>query len=373
MELSFEQINNRYDSLPEKLKEAIFSPSIDIAIIRLGQSYRLDNQKIYAIARNIGEVLFGFESYKNLASDLQADLNIDNRLATAIANDIMSKILSPYRKELDMAYSPIIPTPTTKPQEIKPSPSIVDLRPKKEEIKIPTPTPLPEKQEIPKTPSEGPAILSKPKTIMPSTPITTERKKPTLGGLFSFSRRKEATPKEKIVAEIEIPSQKPTAKPNIAKTEAPTFKVVHYSQFEPFKIATTDKENPKIIFGQKPPMPTVPVPPAPSTFQPKPQNTPAKIEPPPQKTPVVPTKTTLPMAAESSPLTFPLEENKKISSPASSIKEIKVSSPSTLTSKNGEEKEMIDLETLQKVKIKVEEEKKSKANNGNVINLRDSI
>jgi len=274
LNLIFEQINDRFENLPERLKEAIFSPAIDATIIRLCQSYRLDNEKISAISRNIGEILFGFESYKNLSSDLQADLNIDNKLATAISQDIWSKILSPYNKELEEAYNPTIPPANTTimAEEIKTSPPPVDLRfLKKEEIMPPpasaqpiVPPPAPTPTPIPAKPATGPAILFKPEAspIPPPTPT----RKPSLGGLFGAFSRKETEPtKEKIKVQIEtsMPMPKPEEKSKVAKTEVPEFKVVHYTQFEPQ--IKTSPESPKMIFGAPAPTTakqTIPPPPA---------------------------------------------------------------------------------------------------------------
>ena len=327
LNLLFEQINDRLEALPERLKEAIFSPAIDSAIIRICQGYRLSDEKISLVAQNVGEVLFGFESYKNLASDLQADLSIDNRLATAITSDIWSKILSPYREELESAYSPIAPTIE---KTILSSPPI-DLRPKEEplpsapEAKKPSPT-------KPEAKPEPAAILFKPEAPV-TTPATPETKKPSLGGLFAIFAKKEKKPaKEKVKAQIETPH--PSLKgegPKIAKTEAPTFKVVHYTQFEPQ--APSAAESPKMIFGAEPAIPIVPQPP----LIPKP-TTPAFLE----------------------------ESRVMAQKPPEEKPPTQLAQPEQ---KEMEEKEMIDLETLQKVKIKVEPEK-PKPSNEDIVDLR---
>jgi len=372
--LTFEQINNRYDLLPEKLKEAIFSPSIDTAIIRLSQSYRLDNQKISSVAQNVGEILFGFENYKNLASDLQTDLNVDNRLATAIASDIVSKVLSPYRKELETAYSPIVSTSTMKPQEIKSSIPPIDLRLKTSNAQIST-TPI---SPTPPTPVEGPAILFKSEAIASATPITAEKRRPTLGGLFGFSRRKETTPKEKIVAEIETPSQKPMAKPTIAKTEIPAFKVVHYSQFEPQKPANQKDAGPKMFVGQNPIAPTppqpfkpkvisvTPIPPSPRIYPERKEITPTQINP--TSLPIVPKAPAVP-PKPSIPTIIPVELPRPPQQLPPAVPTPKSPEPTIATTIK--EEEMVDLINLQKVKIKTEVEKvKPDINNGNIVNLK---
>lgn len=359
--LNFKQTNSRYKILPQKLKEAIFSEQIDATIIRICQAYHFSDDKLSIVMQNIGEILFGFESYKNLASDLQTDLNVDNRLATAIASDIVSKVLSPYRKELETAYNPIVSTSTIKPQEIKSSIPPVDLRLKTSSAQIST-TPT---SPTPPTPViEGPAILFKSETITSATPIAAEKRRPTLGGLFGFSKRKETIPKEKIIAEIETPSQKPIIKPTIAKTEIPAFKVVHYSQFEPQKPADQTNEGPKMFVGQSPVTPTpplsfepkiisvTPIPPSPKIYPERKEFTPTQINsislPIVPKTPAVPPKPFIPTI-------IPVELPKPPQQLPPSIPTPKFSEP-TITTTSAEE-EMVDLVNLQKVKIKTEVEK----------------
>jgi len=389
-----EEIIKRFRKLPEKLKTALNSPTTFKIVDNICQANYLKKEWVENVAMITAEVLLGFLDSDNVSNELQEITGLNYQHALAVAKEIDRKIFAGLKDEIEKVYSPLPQAKETKEkteaenisatinlrqkEEIKPP--IPESKTQKEEIKPPileSKTPPPEPQKPIATTSlknkeiESATILFKPEMPIAAQVVPKKTRKPFLGGWFRTSTKKEGKP-EKIAAQIEtLYSSTMTEKPKVAKTEAPTFKVVHYTQFAPSKKETTDKEGPKIIFGQKSPMPTAPVPPAPSTFQPK--NIPVKIEPPPPKTPIVPTKPMLPVTGESSPLTPPVEENKKTSSPALPIKEIKAPSPSTLTSKSEEEKEMIDLETLQKVKIKVEEEKKPKANNGNVINLRGSI
>jgi hypothetical protein len=371
VDIGQEQLNQRYEILPDELKEALFSATVAEIIWHLGQSYRLNEEKINILAADVGYVLLGLLNYKDLASEIQKDLGIDSRLALAISNDLWSRIFAQLKDKIDKIYSPISPVEKIEEKTVI-SPPPIDLR-QKEEVKpnIPTaptpPTITPKPLSQPPIPSSiptsssttmpsGPAILFKPETASLKTPS----QKSSLGGLFGlFSKKERKTEKEKVKAQIEAPTIKPTQEQKSAKTEAPTFKVVHYSQFEPKTAPTQEqsKEEPKIIFGKsEAPLSSITVPKKDSltTLSVMPETTKKSSTVPQPPSPPMPPSHLSKMEELPQPSTLPpqlpqqVDEKPKIESAF-------------------KEKEMVDLETLQKVKIQAEEEQKPK---NDIIDLR---
>lgn len=400
------EIEKKFEQLPEKLKEVLNSTAIFSLVDTICQSNYLKKEWVEDVRMITAEVILGFLDSDNFARELQEITGLNYQHASSVAKDIDKRIFAGLKEEIEKIYSPLPLSEeeiedkkeaeeallVTEKSEIKISPYPVDLRPK-EEIKIPTPVPLPKKQE---TPAEGPAILFKSETITSATPITTERRRPTLGGLFGFSRRKETTPKEKIIAEIETPSQKPTIKPTIAKTEIPAFKVVHYSQFEPQKSANQTNDGPKMFVGQssitptpppsfkpkiisvtpiptekskmfveqKPTAPTspqpfkprvisvTPIPPSPRIYLERKEITPTQINP--TSLPIVPKAPVTP-PKPFIPTIIPVELPKPPQQLPPAVPTPKSLEPTIATTVK--EEEMVDLINLQKVKIKTEVEK----------------
>ncbi|MFA5386477.1 MAG: hypothetical protein WC297_02345 [Candidatus Paceibacterota bacterium] len=374
------EIVKRAKNLPEKISNILNSTAIYSLINTVCQTNYLKKEWVDDVAMVTGEVLLGFLHSEDMAKEIQEITGLNYKVADNVAKDIGKRIFSPLKEEIEKNYSPLPPTeeskqttpPTISRQEMKSSIPPVDLRPSEQpKSQEPKEEPKPLTPSMPPAPEEGPAILFKSETIASATPITTEKRKPTLGGLFGFSRRKETASKEKIIAEIETPTQRPQEKPTVAKTGAPTFKVVHYTQFEPQKQTDQTDGGPKMFVGQKPITPTpppsfkpkiisvTPIPPSPKTYPEEKNLSPMQAK----------TITTLPIVPKAPitpprqpiPTVIPIELPKPpqqlppvvaLPKPPEPAKD-KEPTVATIT----KDEEMIDLVDLQKVKIKTEVEK----------------
>ncbi|PIU99234.1 hypothetical protein COS59_00835 [Candidatus Wolfebacteria bacterium CG03_land_8_20_14_0_80_36_15] len=353
-----QEIQKRFRQLPEKLKAALSLPATFKTVDNICQTNYLKKEWVEDVAMVTAEVLLGFLHLEDATKELQEIIGLNYKIANSVSQDIEKKIFAPLKEEIDKVYAPLPPLeemkeapsmPEKPKEEIKISPPPVDLRPAPLPVvpKTPMPSPEPSTPEAKKptpTEPEPAAILFKPETTI-ATPAAPEIKKPSLGGLFGIFARKEKKPtKEKVKAQIETPHPSLETKgPKIAKTEAPTFKVVHYTQFEPQAPSTA--ESPKMIFGA-----------------PQPSKPPISPQPPLAHKPTAPPSP--PGFLEKAKLvTQKPSEEKLLAQPEQKEKEMK-------------EKEMIDLETLQKVKIKVEDEKtlpadrQAKPSNEDIVDLR---
>ncbi len=231
LNISREQALERYETLPENLKEALFSAANAQIIRRLGETYHLSDDKISILATIAGDVILGFLHPNDLAAEIRSSLNLDYnlnpQLAVSIAQEIDHRILMPFRNDLEKIYKPIPdgstslttrigaktvieiaggPVPAEaimeKPKEASgvevEAPKIVSAQEeKKKEIQPPI-TQLPITELL----TEEPLIIHKEAEFKPIS----ETKK-SLGGMFGFLRKKESGAEKKIIpikAQIEM-------------------------------------------------------------------------------------------------------------------------------------------------------------------------
>ncbi len=102
--ISQQQIDNRYDSLPAVLKEALFSTDNADSLWNIGDGNHLSDDKKSDLAGIVGNVILGFIHPDDLAKEIAADLMIDNRLAQQLSEEVNKKIISPVRSEVEKIY-----------------------------------------------------------------------------------------------------------------------------------------------------------------------------------------------------------------------------------------------------------------------------
>ena len=263
--LSQEQINERYENLPDILKETLWSAATAKRIWQLGQFYHLSDEKISLVARITGQILMGFVLLEKMSSEIQEILGIDTRVAQAISKELHQRIFSSLQEEISKAYSPIVVIPEIKlPAEPEVKPEIKTEKenaPKPLEIKSETvmgPAVLPKTPMIPTSPiisapiiptadavSEKPSdkTLDKPFILHHETEAKSVGEKqrvsfPTTNwfqkSTSAEKREKPWTPASPVKIELETFNQKPEEKkePVTAKTEAPKQRIVHYREAE---------------------------------------------------------------------------------------------------------------------------------------------
>lgn len=393
IQIPHQQILDRYDTIPESLKDAGLSPYNTLLIKKIGEANHLTGEKISIILQLVGYVLFGFIHPEDLATEIKTELNIAPEIANAIASEIDRKIFTPIRTDLETVYAPPVAEGVL---TAKPAPEeVLDLRPRAKETKpaeeamFPTvetpiaglgaPTaevgppvvsppeapkilPQEEKPEAVKPPEVSPAVAPS-APVLPTAepgPVAAREAEPfiihkeaefkplsetkkSLGGLFGFLRRggEEKLQKvESVKAEVKIGDKSlKTEPPKITKTEPPKVRVVHYTEFQPAVSpfpTEAEKTKEEIKIEAKPPenLPLV------SRVEPPPPVV-NKVEPPIETKPSIPEKIPagpIPVAAGAEPLDLrraPVEAK-----PAPETKPV---------SEKKEEEEMIDLSTFKKI------------------------
>ncbi len=259
-----QQANERYEIIPNVLKEALFSMRNANEVYNICQSHHLPEEKIPMVSRLTGRVIFGFIHFGDLAKEIRLTLNLNSEIANSISREIDRKIFAPIRSELQKVYSPIFETERPVMAEIKKVEKIKEVEiPKSEteaehfvteteplkinlsdeekkesgkeeakeikpEIKIEPEIQLPQPETL-----EGPLIIHKEAEFKPLSGT-----KKSLGGLFGFLKKKETKAEERVSpvkAQVEISNN--NLKPleveprKIIETGAQKPRIVHYTEF----------------------------------------------------------------------------------------------------------------------------------------------
>lgn len=257
--ISHQQIIDRFDILPQRLKDAILSSSTSDEVWRIGQLNHLNDDKIFKLSRIVGRVLLGLIDVDDAAPAIRDYVEIPTELAASLARELKRKIFTFLGAEIASAYSPFaeitsIKTEEAHPTEVKAKPALApapmpSIMPREAgKITAPVPMPMPkvieEQKVVPQGIAPMPAPVPAPAAPSPSsTPFILHKEeavKPISGMKpidFSFSlpetKKTETAPL--VAAELELDKESfgvsEKKEPLIAKTEEPTQRIVHYSEF----------------------------------------------------------------------------------------------------------------------------------------------
>ncbi len=100
MNISHEQMMQRYQSLPTDLQEAIFSVENSQTIQNIGQIHKLRVDQIGALADETGMVMLGFTKPNEFIAHLAERVKIDKELARTVAHEINDRIFIKVREAL---------------------------------------------------------------------------------------------------------------------------------------------------------------------------------------------------------------------------------------------------------------------------------
>jgi hypothetical protein len=133
-EYSPEELLKLYSTLPQELKEAIFSGENGEKAREICKRNGLGEEKIEQAIKYIVYVLFGLLPPAELGNALEKELGINRETATSIAREVDRFIFHSVRFELEKLYAPKVPPPkpkltTTPPkeEEEKPKPQPRDI------------------------------------------------------------------------------------------------------------------------------------------------------------------------------------------------------------------------------------------------------
>ena len=99
-----QDLQKKYDSLPEDLKKALFDENISKQIENVAISYEIDDELIEEFLKITGKVFLGILPLQNLAIELSDSFNLKTHTAQQIVNDLKIAIFSKHKEGLDKIY-----------------------------------------------------------------------------------------------------------------------------------------------------------------------------------------------------------------------------------------------------------------------------
>jgi hypothetical protein len=103
-EFSKEELWKIYKSLPEDLKETLFSPDTSEAIWNICKLCEIN--EVAKVAKYVGRVLMGLLAPENLKEVLKKELNLDEDTASKLDTYIQHYIFNPVADDLRELYHP---------------------------------------------------------------------------------------------------------------------------------------------------------------------------------------------------------------------------------------------------------------------------
>ncbi len=98
MEITLEEIQKKFESLPENLKWAIMGANIDDKIIEIGQAQGLNVEQMGQLSLETHMVIFGFTKPEKFEESLRGSLKLPEEKTRAIVTAVNEKILKEIRK-----------------------------------------------------------------------------------------------------------------------------------------------------------------------------------------------------------------------------------------------------------------------------------
>lgn len=107
MEITQEKIKEKFESLPEDVKQAISSIETTNIIIGIGDENKIQIDEIGELVDETGLVMLGFTKPNDFVGNVRSRLNISNDLAEKIAKEINDKVLLRIRESLKKISEPV--------------------------------------------------------------------------------------------------------------------------------------------------------------------------------------------------------------------------------------------------------------------------
>ena len=106
LKISRQQVLQRWDALPQNLREALFSEYNSGILWRICEEQHLSEDKIFKVAALTGDVIMGFMHPEDLSDEIKKELVINAEIASSISRQIDRKIFTLIRSDIDKIYAP---------------------------------------------------------------------------------------------------------------------------------------------------------------------------------------------------------------------------------------------------------------------------
>jgi len=187
--LTEQKISEKYNGLPQNLKDVVSSADTSVIIGNIATKYRLDEEKTATLIQLVGLVILGFVSFEDMKEEMKETIDISPQFIPLVADEIRQKIFSPVINSLQPAPATPKTTSPTPPyqggekreavdQYREPTfsmPEVVDLRKAPPAVSKVEPPPAPSLPPKPITVPPAPAPAPAPAPITPTPPLTFTR------------------------------------------------------------------------------------------------------------------------------------------------------------------------------------------------------
>ena len=95
-----EQLQARFDSLPEEMQQAISSPGVHDKIRAVGEKHGLMIDQIGGLVEQVGLIMLGLARSSDFVRDASVRLAVDNRKAREIAGDINLEVFGSIKEAM---------------------------------------------------------------------------------------------------------------------------------------------------------------------------------------------------------------------------------------------------------------------------------
>jgi len=100
MQYSLEQLNKKFDLLPEDIQSAISSSDVDQKIQNIGRQHNLHIDKMGELSDETGLVMLGFTHPSNFIKNIKGRVGVDENMAREITKEINEQIFKPIKNSL---------------------------------------------------------------------------------------------------------------------------------------------------------------------------------------------------------------------------------------------------------------------------------
>jgi hypothetical protein len=127
------KIDKRWDNMPEKLREILYSPAYGETLLQITDDYHLSEIKKEVVFKLVSFVIYGFIHKEELDKKIINEIDVDKKVVEELVEEIDKKIFSHIENELNDIYSPVSEIETTI-ETIKPK-KVVSIETEKEDNK----------------------------------------------------------------------------------------------------------------------------------------------------------------------------------------------------------------------------------------------
>jgi len=200
--LTEQKILEKYNGLPQDLKNVLSSTNTSVTIENIGSKYHLENEKNLMLTQLVGLVILGFVNFEEMKEEMRETIDISPQFIPLIADEIRQKIFAPVTKLMP-------PVQILKPTPVAPAAPAAP-------ITMSTPTPRPVTPTAPRPvdqyrePVIGPEVIN-----LRNQPTQTPQPKPNIPASAQPLQPKPSAPERPVIPPPAMPPKPVPATPLI--------------------------------------------------------------------------------------------------------------------------------------------------------------